>query len=82
MTVWDVGLMNVASKRFLSINSFNNATLERKTYMKFYLNLFKFLNEVDENFDFKVRFSYNYQILELSKNIIKIFIILFNKYFI
>lgn len=81
MTVWDVGLMNVASKRFLSINSFNNATLERKTYMKFYLNLFKFLNEVDENFDFKVRFSDNNQFCNYQ-NIIQFLIILFNKYFI
>lgn len=61
MTVWDIGLLNVANKRFLSINSFNNITLDRNTYIKFYLKLFKFLNEVDDDFNAKAKFGFTSQ---------------------
>ena len=59
MTVWDIGLINLSSKKFLNINSFYNIDIERKTFMKFYLSLLKFLNEVDDNFNVKSKFGFD-----------------------
>lgn len=74
MTTWDLGFFHPLTKKFLTVNSFViTEELQRKTFLKFYLNLFKFLNEQDEGFNLKHRFGFEYSssVLKLEDYVIQ-----------
>jgi len=53
MSTWDIGFINPSKGKFIKLNSCVDIEVLRKTHMRSYMTLFKFLNEEGTNFNLK-----------------------------
>lgn len=56
---WDIGFINPTLGKFLKINTCSDLNLQRKTHMRFYMNLFKYLNDEGSEFNLKSRLGFD-----------------------
>lgn len=56
---WDIGLLNLGKQKFIKINTWYDFEVERKTFSKHYLNLFKYLNDQPADFDLRGKFGFD-----------------------
>jgi len=55
---WDVGFVNPKRGQFIKINAMSENPIDRKTHTRFFMTLFKQLNEM-ERFNVKKEFGFN-----------------------
>ena len=55
---WDIGYVNPKRGQFIKINAMSEDPIERKTHTRFFMNLFKQLNQT-ERFNIKKEFGFN-----------------------